>query len=57
MFQAHEKTQVMSRVSDPYSFDTDPDPAEKNLQLKKKLNFFYYQKLQFTYPLAFIKDV
>jgi hypothetical protein len=25
--------------------------------MKKKLNFFYYQKLQFTYPQASIKDV
>ncbi len=50
-------------VSDPYSFNLDPDPAfyavyrpgsrvlmskiEKNLQLKQ---FFFLQKLQFTYP-------
>jgi hypothetical protein len=40
--------------------DPDPDPIgihgfndqklEKKLQLKKNFNFFFYQKLQFTYP-------
>jgi hypothetical protein len=35
------------RVSDPYSFDTDPDPGclwpktEKKITAEKKLNFFY----------------
>jgi hypothetical protein len=39
----------------------DPDPGfydqnYKRLLLKKKLNFFLDQKLQFTFPLAYIKD-
>ncbi len=49
-------------VSDPYSFDTDPDPIriqgfdDQNLEkfaAEKKLD----QKIQFTYPWASIKDV
>jgi hypothetical protein len=42
-------------VVDPHSFDTDPDPG---VLMTKNLNkFFFYQKLQFTYPWASIKDV
>jgi hypothetical protein len=43
--------------------NSDPDPVriqgqkyEKKSQLKKKL-YFFYQKLQFTYPQAFMKYV
>jgi len=30
---------------------------EKKLQLEKNLLFLFYQKQQFTYPLASIKDI
>ncbi len=46
-------TEVKSRVSDPFSFYTDPDPA---FQAEYRSRFFWDQKLQFTYPQASIKD-
>ncbi len=62
------KKGVLSRVSGPYSFYPDPDPAfeagdqsgsgSRALMTKngekitagKKIQFFFDQKLQFTYP-------
>jgi hypothetical protein len=57
---------ISARVSDPHSFDPDPDPAfeagyqsgsralmtkiEKKITAEKKIYFFFDQKLQFTYP-------
>jgi hypothetical protein len=45
-----------------FRLNTDPDlgfrkKIEKTLLLKKKLNLFLDQKLKFTYPKAFIKNI
>ncbi len=56
-----------SRVADPHSFDPEsgpnPDPEfwrpklEKKITAEKKINFFWDQKLQVSYPQAFIKNI
>jgi hypothetical protein len=53
----HCTIELVFRVLDPYSFGTDPDPVWLQSFYEQKLGKNLDQKLQFTFPYGYIKDV